>query len=479
MKKRANAYVWGSSAALMALSAFLVYQFSFLSVPITIVVLGAVFVSLFILEKPYVALVLIAFLLPFERIGSFELAGSTVRTSQLVGLLMLVSWFAYGAFRSKVFSAKNPTLIPIALFFAASILSFSHAVNFERALTVFLFEVFVILVSVAVPNLLKDKDLLVRVIVSLFATTALVSLFGIFQFLGDMAGLPTEITGLREQYTKAVFGFPRVQSTALEPLYFGNFLLIPVSLALALFFGAKKRVKKLHPLFIITIVLLGGLNILLTVSRGAYLGLGVAVLLIGFLYMREFLKPQRFFPLLFAVMLIFGGAFFLFGLEEENVDAFIGQATNITEGAGVEERFESYFWALDLFEVHSILGVGVGNYGPSISKHPLVTPDDGWLIVNNVYLEILAERGVLGLCAFMLIVAAVVIRSIKAIRFSKDVFLKTVLAGLLVAFVAILVQYATFSILYIFHVWFLVGLIVAVQNLIFNQSVSGGVSEKN
>lgn len=465
-----DAWLWISALVLMAVSGLLVNTFTYLAIPLFIGLIVAIFIFLFILEKPYIALVLIAFLLPFERIGAFDAGGFTVRSSQLVSLAMIVSWFLHGAISKKKKAARNPIIIPVTLFFAASVLSFSNAVNIERALIVFTFEVFVILMSIVVPDILRDKSLLKKVLVALFSTTLLVTLFGVYQFLGDMAGLPPEITGLREQYTKIVFGFPRVQSTALEPLYFGNFLLIPVSVGLALFLGLKKKELPIKSWLLGVILSLGVLNIVLTVSRGAYIGFAIVVLSIGFYYIKSFLTPRRFIPLVLALGIVVSGAFALFTIDEENLESFVGQATNITEGAGVVERFETYVWAIEQFEEHPLLGVGVGNYGPRIAKHPLITPDDGWLIVNNVYLEVLAERGIVGISAFFLILIFVAARSVKAIRFAKSPLLKNVMIGLLIAFTGIFVQYNTFSILYIFHVWFLIGLMVAVQNLIFAEN---------
>jgi len=39
----------------------------------------------------------------------------------------------------------------------------------------------------------------------------------------------------------------------------------------------------------------------------------------------------------------------------------------------------------------------------------------------------------------------------------------------LAAFVGVLVQYQTFSILYIMHIWFLIGFMISVQNIILKQ----------
>lgn len=469
-KIESNVIILAVALVFVLVAGVLVANFSYLTIPILLVLLVAIGVSIYVIDKPYTALVLISFLLPFERVGAFELAGSTVRASQLVALLMIASWLMLAFHRRKALNQRNPLLVFILLFFAASMLSFVNAVNFERAITVFLFEAFVMVVAVAMPNLLTSKKLVWNILSALFISSIVVSLFGVYQFLGDMAGLPPEITGLREQYTKIVFGFPRVQSTALEPLYFGNYLLIPVGLALALFLGIDRKKRIFSNTFLASVIFLGGLNILLTVSRGAYIGFAVMVVIIGFVYLKSFLKPSRFIPLTLLMGVALLGLLTLIGLEEENVETFIEHTTNITSGAGVVERFTTYEDALVLVGDHPILGVGVGNFGPYVAQNPNISPEKGWLIVNNVYLEILAERGILGFSIFISMLLFIVIRSIKALRVGTDPVFKTILTGLLVSFVAVFVQYVTFSILYIFHVWFLIGLIVSIQNILLQKT---------
>ena len=104
-----------------------------------------------------------------------------------------------------------------------------------------------------------------------------------------------------------------------------------------------------------------------------------------------------------------------------------------------------------------------------MASHPFYMPQDGWKIVNNEFIEILAENGILGLFFFCLFILFLIVRSIKAIIITKDEYLRAILVGLLGAFIGVLVQYQTFSTLYIMHVWFLIGLMIAVQNMIFRQ----------
>jgi O-antigen ligase len=84
-------------------------------------------------------------------------------------------------------------------------------------------------------------------------------------------------------------------------------------------------------------------------------------------------------------------------------------------------------------------------------------------------LELLAENGAVGLIAFAILCLAIFFRAAVAYFRSQDKLLKALILGLSLALVGILVQYATFSTLYIFHIWFLIGLLAAICNVILNQ----------
>lgn len=425
-----------------------------------------------IFKNPYLGLLLISFLLPFERIGSADLLGITIRASQIFALIALVAWL-FTFFVKKIdFDAKNPLLIPIFLFSGFSILSMINAQNLQRAILVFLFNSFVMAVSLAIPNLIKSKDQLNNVIKIILISCLLVSLFGIYQFIGDMLGLPYEITGLREHYTKQVFGFPRVHSTALEPLYFANYLLIPIALCLTLLLSKKREDEKitLNTFWLVVILGFAVLNLILTLSRGGFLGLAIILLLVGFFYLKSTLSFKKIIilGLIISVALSAAYGFLLISGKKQNIDVFIKQATTYSKGVGVKERFTTYKEAWSMISEYPLLGGGVGNFGPYASAAPDFQPKNGWLIVNNQFLEIWAEEGIFGLISFVLLIFILILRSVKALVFKNaHSHLKTLLAGLLIAFIAIIVQYQTFSTLYILHIWVLIGLMIAVQNLIF------------
>lgn len=444
----------------------------------------AVLLALRILENPFIASLLVAFFLPFERIGSLELAGATIRASQIFALLMLASWALYALTKNKIAKEKSPLLIFLPIFWALSMLSIIKSVNVERSILVFVFEFFVMIVALILPNILNTQKKIEKAVRIIILSAVVVSVFGIYQFLGDMLGLPSSITGLREHYTKEVFGFPRVQSTALEPLYFGNFLLIPASIMIGLYLEKKEsfqEFKKIKKNSITTIAILGliVLNILLTVSRGAYLGLAVVLVLSAVLFFKKLMKPSRIIGIAVAGILAVNVLLAFIGLNgTREVEVFTDQITNLSSGAGIVERVKTYEDSVEFISKNPLLGVGIGNFGPQIALSPNQTPSDGWLIVNNIYLEIAAERGIPAVLVFIGMICMLVLRSFRAYKEAQSSSQKTLLVTLTVALVAIYIQYSTFSILYIFHIWFLVGLLISQQNNVFKNKNSNSVLKK-
>ncbi|MDP3964339.1 MAG: O-antigen ligase family protein [bacterium] len=464
-----------------------------------LIVLAAFMLVLIVLgvyKSPWLALLAITFFLPFERIGSYDVAGITVRVSQVLAILLIAAWFARGIINRDLHFHKNPLTIPFLIFLIINLISITQAANLERSLLVFGFTVFTIFFGWMIPQLVTDETRLRKIINVLLLTAGLVSLFGLWQFFGDLIGLPTEITGLREHYTKAVFGFPRVQSTALEPLYFANFLLLPISLIYAFFISRMSKMEPKEQIsktlgdipsdqpqarnhgiprrWLFPLLILVGLNMVLTVSRGGYLGTALLIAVISLFYFRRFFHWKFILPVGVALIAIWFLAVYALGFGDvfqNNLDTFTGHVSNVFSGPAYIERIETFEGARRAWMDSPWIGIGPGQYGPYVSVHPYVVPEEGWKIVNNEFIELLAETGILGLIAFVTILSMLIARSIKAVLGASDPFLRAVMIALLAALLGVIAQYQTFSILYIMHVWFLVGLTVAAQNIILTRKV--------
>jgi len=419
--------------------------------------------TIVIMARPIWGIYAIAFTLPFERIGALETAGGTIRASQVLLIITAGAWIVRGLLARRLPLAANPIFLPLMFFLAINVFGLLNAPNLDRSIAVLIFTILSIGACLLTPNLVVDRTILRRTLWALLAGAVVVSLFGLFQFVGDLVGLPTTITGLRDLYTKDVFGFPRIQSTALEPLYFANYLLLPTALAFVFAIRAAGRQR----LWWFALLALFGTNLVLTVSRGGYLALAAVLVVIAAFSLRSLLRPSTIISLLVAIILVWVAAVRFLGIGDTfslNLETFTQHVTNVFFGPSFTERVETIEQARQAWQEHPWIGIGPGSFGPYASVHPFVEPKSGWKIVNNEFIELSAETGTLGLMAIISLFVILILRTVKAIRRSSDPWLKALLLAGLATTIGIVVQYQTFSILYIIHIWFIIGLLIAAQN---------------
>ncbi|MCA9387579.1 MAG: O-antigen ligase family protein [Candidatus Andersenbacteria bacterium] len=466
------------SVAVFAIGAAIAATFlGWLGVAIVLGVLVFLAILITTLYSPKIGVFVVAFLLPFEHIGSLDLGGTTVRASQIVFLAVFVGWLLALLFKRVAMRLDHVVYVPMLVFLAIVSLSLIQAENLTRGVTVLVFTVFVMLLPVVLPSVLTTKKDVWTIVVLILLSGGLVSLFGLYQFAGDVVGLPPEVTGLLPQYTKDIFGFPRVHATAAEPLYLANYLLIPIALSLV-YFLFRRRTRGELPVSSVRAFLflsLTGLTLVLTLSRGGYLAFAAVLVLVFLVWLLDGIKTRRLLALCVVGLVAVAGAYgaLLFTGKQENLDAFVSQATEFTGGAGVVERVDTYEQAGTLILDHPWLGVGIGNFGPAVASSSWVQPNDGWAIVNNEYLELFAEVGVFGLLAFLVLIGVLVVSGVRSAihglvrtREQEDGFLSLTLFAFLAALFGILVQYNTFSTLFVLHIWFVVGMIVVIQRIL-------------
>ncbi len=410
------------------------------------------------------------FSLPFERIPSASVGGVTVRASQIILIALIVSLIWNKLLSKRIVLHVSPYFIPYFLFLLSILASFYEMKMFSRGLSVGVFILFTSLVIWIIPAVITKKEQLQPLVKILFISTLIISIFGLYQFFGDVIGLPTTLTGLRELYTKVVFGFPRVQSTELEPLYLANFLIIPLSLALSYFI---RRTHVFSHRVSLAVIGLSGLILILTLSRGGYAGMAVSLFVVFIASIWWLLTPRVILVAIttLAVLLVaIVGLIQFSSLGQKAYTETIKHFTQIGQDASALQRVGTYVQAEQAYSESPITGVGVGNFGPFAANYPGGLPKDGWAIVNNEPLELLAEMGILGLLSFSLFLVVLIWRSITAFFTTKDEMLKATMLGLIAAIIGVLVQYQFFSTLYIMHIWVLFALTIAVQNIIFQQA---------
>src|SRR3990167_1638607 len=210
------------------------------------------------------------------------------------------------------------------------------------------------------------------------------------------------------------------------------------------------------------------LVLVLTVSRGAYLGAAATAVVIAMTVPRQLLTPPHIVAGMVLLALVgFGTNYFLSQAREDAIEQFTEHVTlgDLGIGESTEGRLTAFGQALQAWEDHPWFGIGLGNFGGYVKDYRDPSDFEGFDIVNNEYLEVLAETGVVGAAALAIAIAILLSRAIIAYKATDDPLLRAALLSGTAAFVGVLVQYNFFSTLYVIHIWVLIGFMIAVQNI--------------
>jgi len=203
-----------------------------------------------------------------------------------------------------------------------------------------------------------------------------------------------------------------------------------------------------------------GSTLMLTLTRSAYLGLGVSLIFMFFIFLktkgRQFIKENRkiFIFILIAIML----AGFLFiipnplskeGSFLSNFKARISIA-GLIETHSVKRRIATWNFALMMIKDRPLLGSGIGTFqynslnyqakffqqGDNRSIYPHGFAQEA----HNEYLQVAAELGIIGLGILLWMMIIYFYKGLKFLNKTEDNEKKGMLIGLMGAVAAILID---------------------------------------
>lgn len=284
-------------------------------------------------------------------------------------LFGFIPYFIFSKYSNLKFITNSYSILLVIIvflfvFYCFFSLSYSPSFNYglDKILNLFLFFV----VGILFFSLLNKNEfeIILRYLVYFIASLSI-----IYIFLNSMNGFQNRIglLGAGSITTGRFFSFACILS-----MYF----LI-----------SEKRIKYLFIfIFLLIAVFLSG-------SRGNFLFILLA-LIVPWIFnnFRVFLKSFTVF-----IILIYLG--FEFSLYEKI--PFVYRYTLLFEGGGdsISTRFDSFKMAIAIFENNFLFGVGIGGY----SFHSLGY--DGFDYPHNIFLEIGAELGFVGVFLFLLIIS--------------------------------------------------------------------------
>jgi O-antigen ligase len=462
----ATALACGAAIALLPLS--------------TLLVLAGAVVALalagLILVEPVIGLALTLFSAPFGPLENI-LLHLPVESGQALLFLTLAAWLVRAVVRRRLALRNGPLLWPLLLFLVVGVLSFFAARSFELWAKETLKWVEVLAVYVLVVSEISDNPRARHILIAgILIPTLFEAVLGIYQFGLRGAG-PHEfaIAGAR---------FYRAYGTFEQPNPFGGYMGLtwPFALGLALYLSHRvwqgmrnrmpltTRVLGLYALTALAwlIAALAVVALVLSWSRGAWLGAGAATLV---LFMALLRRPAASLALL-AVIVVSVITFNLTDLLPASLRNRLTDFTNEFSSLDVRgvnvndanysviERLAHWQAAQNMIMDRPYLGVGFGNYTAAYEQYRTLNWPIALGHAHNYYLNIFAETGILGLTAYLILWGSIAARTLWVYGTRKGARARPLLSALAFGLLGTWVQLSVHNVvdnLYVANIFLLIG----------------------
>lgn len=261
------------------------------------------------------------------------------------------------------------------------------------------------------------------------------------------------------QNVRVSFGGAQVQGRLSgvfsEPNAFGEFCIMALFVAVALFLASTNRLDRIMGA---SLAALSVVAVAFTLSRGTWIGVAVGLLVLAVLV-------PRFAIVLGAIVVtVVAGLGTAIAGGQEFALAFVSRMASFSEGAENPEDLRPLIWreALAMWQDSEWVGIGLGGYKEFSRYGGSIIAPEGAFHAHNGMLNYGTETGVLGLLSLLLCIGIALYVSLKAIWGSKSTLLpKPAIASLLAAMFGIaahgLVDYVYSNPMLLALVWILLG----------------------
>lgn len=379
--------------------------------------------------------------------------GIDLASGRFLILYFFVVWIIKSLAEKRLVIRFNLQTFLIVVFLALAIFSISQAWEMERALRKILVFLSIFPLYFVITSFEMKKKYLFQIINTLFLSGFILSLIGIIQFLLQFIVGISPVINFWGKYIAPIFyghtfgaevisnpswlvniqGTTVLRAFSLFPdshmfaFYLG--LLIPVALAILLV--DKKLIEKnkqifFNTKFVLIVFLVMFFALLLSFSRGGYLGMltGIASVILLMWRKIDFSKKIYLGIISFSFLLM------IIITNQAVLNRFVS-SFDFQEGSN-SERIKNWQQGWEVFSDNVFTGIGIGNY--SIYLYPTIeyrTP----VYAHNLYLDIGAEMGIFSLLTWFLLIGITVWQLFNIGQKTKDVFLTVVSFGLIGSFV--------------------------------------------
>jgi len=367
-------------------------------------------------------------------------------TFEALVIIGLMFWAIKMVGREEIKFIPTPLNLPILSFIAICTLSLIWSDTFFtslKELPLFLSGPFLYFIIV---NNIKSEKQISRIISAVIVIGAALGVYGIFQYNGIDFSFWATISGRNK-----IFGlFGNVG-------YFAGYLILPLSLAIPLFFVSKIRSRKI--LLLIGILTMGT-TFIITFSRSSYLALGISLLFMFLLFLlsrgKRFIKENKKIIIFLLIVIIIVVSLFIIPTPLSKKGSVISAIKARISLKTLKNEFTSggriAIWKFTgmMIKDRPILGSGIGTYKYNTLRYQakfLEQEDNrsiygyGWADkAHNEYLQLWAELGIIGLAIFLWFIITYFNYGIRYLKREKDEQKQGIMIGLMGALVAFLID---------------------------------------
>jgi O-antigen ligase len=412
-----------------------------LAIVVLIVCAGAVFYASITLRRPgrgWLLYPVVLALLPvyFQVIPMDSGTGGrhdyTVAFLPIVvlGVAILFTWLLKRTTLRSLRMRRGPLLIPLGALLSACIISLINGRDILFEGVVIAAWAFIILLYLTVFNTLDDKQTLKQLIYMYIVAIACLAIVGILKLASGAAVAANA-------FQEGSGGFLEKNHLAF---IIEEGLFIPLLISMSRSFSTKIR---LCCLACFAVLLLG---IIFSLSRGGWISCAAGFVIVAMLggTKKGHFKAKLVFGVIFVVAIS--------ALAFSDIPIVHARLVSLDNEADYPRRIPMLEMGLYEFAAHPIIGVGIRNaekyfwdYVPTEGEHVFNTE----MGINDLYIRMLAETGVLGFLALMWIFWVIVKEVISAMRSlppgSQE---RILLVGFLAGFVANLIHFSFLDLIY-------------------------------
>ncbi len=353
---------------------------------------------------------------------------------------VLLRWMTYG---EKIEGWQRPAIL-LTAYGIVNFASVLYAADPGRTMDAS-FDFFKnILIVIVVVILLQGRILLRQVIWAMLGSGIFLGTLTIFQYVTKTFN--NNYLGFAQQNVDVLVGATvadRVGGPLGDPNYYALIMMVLIPLAIDRIWNEHNQVMRG---FAVWALVATSLSVVFTFSRSGFVAL-VAVVGLMLLYRTPTLK--NLIIMLLAFVLIFQFIPPKYVERIGSLAAFLpGSSRGITDDEALRGRTSELFVGWNMFRDHPFVGVGYDNYPiyyQEYSRQVGMDPRATQRSAHNLYVEILAETGILGLTAFTLIIWLTLRDLLRAIEQLQEAELQGV-AGMIAAIGVALLGYLLASI---------------------------------